>query len=49
MLFLFALWFYCSIELRSGIETLIDFSFFIELEEVQLYTMKISALVENEL
>ena len=38
-----------SIELRSAIETLMDFSFSMELEEVQRYTIKISALVENEL
>ena len=36
-----------SIDLRSAIETLVDFSFFMELEEVQRYTMKTSALVEN--
>ena len=36
-------------ELRSAIETLMDFSFFIESEEVHRYTMKISALAENEL
>lgn len=36
-----------SIELGSTVETLIDFSFFMELEEVQRYTMKLSALVEN--
>ena len=38
-----------SIELRSAIETLMDFSFSMELGEVQRYTIKISALVENEL
>ena len=38
-----------SIDLRSGIKTLMGFSFFVESEEVQRYTMKISALVENEL
>ena len=38
-----------SIELRSAIETLMNFSFFMESEEAQRYTMKISALVENEL
>ena len=36
-----------SIDLRSAIEPLVDFSFFMELEEVQRYTMKTSALVEN--
>ena len=36
-----------SIELRSAVETLIDFSFFMELEEAQRYTMKLSVLVEN--
>ena len=35
-----------STELRSAIETLM---FFMESEEVQHYTIKISALVENEL
>ena len=38
-----------SKELRSAVETLTDFSFFMELEEVRRYTMKLSALVENEL
>ena len=36
-------------ELRSAIETLMDFSFFMESEELQRYTMKISALEENDL
>ena len=38
-----------SIELRSAIETLMNFTFSMESEEMQRYTMKISALVENEL
>ena len=37
------------IQLRSAIETLLDFSFFMESEEVQCCTMKISGLIENEL
>ena len=37
------------IQLRSAIETLLDFSLFMESEEVQRYTMKISRLIENEL
>ena len=38
-----------AIELRSAIETLMDYSFFIKPEEAQPCTMKISALVENKL
>ena len=38
-----------SIELRSAIETIMGFSFFMESKKVQLYTVKISVLVENEL
>ena len=38
-----------AIELRSAIETLMDYSFFIKSEEVQHCTMKIPALVENKL
>ena len=38
-----------SIELRSAIETIMGFSFFMESKKVQLCTVKISALVENEL
>ena len=37
------------IQLRSAIETLLDFSLFMESEEVQRCTMKISGLIENEL
>ena len=36
-----------SIELRKAIETLMDLSLFMESEDVQRYTMKILALVEN--
>ena len=38
-----------SIQLRSAIETLLDFSLFMKPEEVQRCTMKISGLIENEL
>ena len=38
-----------AIELRSAIETLMDYSFFIKPGEAQPCTMKISALVENKL
>ena len=37
------------IQLGSAIETLLDFSLFMESEEVQRCTMKISGLIENEL
>ena len=37
------------IQLRSAIETLLDFSLFMKPEEVQRCTMKISGLIENEL
>ena len=37
------------IELRSAIETLMDFSFLMESGKVQSYTMKISTMIENEL
>ena len=37
------------IQLRSTIETLLDFSLFVESEKVQRCTMKISGLIENEL
>ena len=37
------------IQFRSVIETLLDFSLFMETEEVQRCTMKISVLIENEL
>ena len=36
------------IQLRSTIETLLDFSLFMESEEVRRYTVKISGLIENE-
>ena len=38
-----------SIEVRSAIEILMDFRFFMESEEVHRYMIKISALAENEL
>ena len=38
-----------SIEVRIAIETLMDFSFFMESEEVHRYMIKISAVAENEL
>ena len=38
-----------SIKLRSAIETLLDFSFFIESDDVQRCTMEISKLIEREL
>ena len=38
-----------SIQLRSAIETIMDLNFFVEAEDAQRYTTKISALVENEL
>ena len=37
------------IQLRSAIETLFDFSLFMESEKVQRCTMKISGLIEYEL
>ena len=38
-----------QIQLQSTIETLLDFSLFMESEKVQRCTMKISGLIENEL
>ena len=38
-----------SIQLRSAIETLLDFSFFTESDEVQRCTLKVSKLIEKEL
>ena len=38
-----------SIQLRSAIETLLDFSFFTESDEVQRCTLEVSKLIEKEL
>ena len=38
-----------SIQLRSAIETIMDLNFFVEAEDAQRYTTKISTFVENEL
>ena len=38
-----------SIQLRSAIETLLDFSFFTKSDEVQRCTLEVSKLIEKEL